>query len=232
MRIACAEIQTLIPFDAANGVFDMSNLRFLEGIGQSESLAESYNNHYRMKHPLVLKAGGKHLDNELRSASNRIDWRDFEDEFAVDFMVFNGMCKSLRHGSPGHQIGLTIHRSRLSPDFSDSEIDTLGLINQHLNNLFACFRKKEDSSAPDLAPEVLAEKFPCLSRREAEVCFLIARRFNTVEISTCLFISGRTVEKHLESIFDKLNVQSREQLRLRLGVTPATGNLALQSIDL
>ena len=34
----------------------------------------------------------------------------------------------------------------------------------------------------------------------------------------CLSIANRTVEKHLESIFEKLAIHSREELRLKMGV--------------
>ena len=64
----------------------------------------------------------------------------------------------------------------------------------------------------------LSRRFPSLSRREVEVCSLIAGRLSTAEIATCLSIANRTVEKHLESIFEKLEVHSREELRFKIGV--------------
>ncbi len=76
---------------------------------------------------------------------------------------------------------------------------------------------------PSVSAQTIGEKFRSLSRREAEVCSLVARRLSTAEIATCLFISPRTVEKHVEIIFDKLDARSREQLRWRLGVLPSVG---------
>lgn len=73
---------------------------------------------------------------------------------------------------------------------------------------------------PALLVDGIATKFRTLSRREAEVCSLVAHRLDTSEIAECLSISRRTVEKHLEKIFQKLSVQSRGQLRRRLGVLP------------
>jgi len=72
----------------------------------------------------------------------------------------------------------------------------------------------------DLTAEEIAGRFHVLSRREAEVCSLVGRRLTTAEIAGCLSIQQRTVEKHIENVFEKLGVQSREQLRLKLGVLP------------
>jgi DNA-binding CsgD family transcriptional regulator len=67
-------------------------------------------------------------------------------------------------------------------------------------------------------PKSLSKRFPSLSRREIEVCLLVAGRLSTSEIATCLSIANRTVEKHLENVFKKLDVQSRQELRFKLGV--------------
>jgi DNA-binding NarL/FixJ family response regulator len=111
----------------------------------------------------------------------------------------------------------------MGPGFLDSDLDTLGLVNKYLNNLYSGFDLRHDTTDPAFSTESIAERFRSLSRREAEVCSLVARRFNTAEVATYLFISCRTVEKHIESIFDKLEARSREQLRWKLGVTPHGG---------
>jgi DNA-binding CsgD family transcriptional regulator len=59
-----------------------------------------------------------------------------------------------------------------------------------------------DLSEPDLA--TLA-----LSKREREVLALVASGKTNGEIATILAISGRTVQKHLEHIFQKLGVETR-----------------------
>ena len=74
-----------------------------------------------------------------------------------------------------------------------------------------------------LTPDAIAKEFPCLSPREARLCSLVVLRLSTSEIAAHLSIGPRTVEKHLENVFGKLGVQSREQLRLRLGVLPPIG---------
>ncbi|MBI4260742.1 MAG: helix-turn-helix transcriptional regulator [Actinobacteria bacterium] len=48
-----------------------------------------------------------------------------------------------------------------------------------------------------------------LSPREAEVLLLVARGLTNPQIGEALFISARTVRKHLENVFAKLGVHTR-----------------------
>lgn len=214
MRIACLEVQTLIPFDATANVFSVFDSKLLGGMAPKDA-ATSFNSYYRYKFPPFFR--------DWRHSPEIMDWRPMgSSEFAVDFMWPNGCWKSLNHHPfPGQQIFLSIQRSRRSSDFLEWDIDTLGLVDGYLNSLYSAFDEKRGTPDSTLSAERIAERFS-LSRCEAEVCFLVASRLNTAEIATYLFISRRTVEKHIESIFEKLDVRSREQLRWKLGVTPPT----------
>jgi len=55
-----------------------------------------------------------------------------------------------------------------------------------------------------------------LSQRQAEVVFLVDKGLTNKEIGTKLFISKYTVENHLKSIYEKMNVKSRTELSYRL----------------
>ncbi len=221
MHTACIEVQALIPFDVT-GLFTTSDGKYLEGIGQNDAVNESYEKYYRFRNPFFLAKEGR-IDLGRALPTLAVDWRNFgRHEFAVDFMIPNRMCKTLSHAHEGNQIVLAIYRSSLSSDFDQIDIDTLGLVNEYLNNLNSSFEKKTSNLDSALSARGMKDKFRMLSRRESEVCFFVLERFNTAEIAANLFISRRTVEKHLESIFEKLDVRSREQLRWRLGVTPPT----------
>jgi len=206
MHTASVELQRLIPYDETAGVFDSSDGRNLEGIGKSDAVTAAYNDYYRTIRPPV--------------STWIVDWRSFGDlEYTTDFLLPNGMYKCLRYIAPGHRIYICINRSRRSPGFSESDAATLAEIDLYLNALYARFDAARSASDAALLPEGIADRFRSLSQREAEVCSLVLRRLTTFEIGACLFISGRTVEKHVESIFDKLGVKSRGQLRSRLGAT-------------
>ena len=56
-----------------------------------------------------------------------------------------------------------------------------------------------------------------LSPREHEIATLAVQGLTSREIADRLVVSARTVEKHLEHVFEKLGVASRAALRERLG---------------
>jgi hypothetical protein len=207
LHTACVEIQRVIPYDQTAGIFDASDQSSIDGFGKSDIVTTAYNSYYRTRKPLSLPS--------------IVDWRRYGTiEFAADFMFPNRMYKTLRHQAPGNRIYMCIQRSRSSPDFLDSDIDVLGIITDYINSRDAGFLRTEHPLDRGFSGEGIRDRFGSLSERESEICSLVARRFATSEIAASLFISGRTVEKHLESVFEKLDVRSREQLRWRLGVSP------------
>jgi ATP/maltotriose-dependent transcriptional regulator MalT len=60
-----------------------------------------------------------------------------------------------------------------------------------------------------------------LTSREREVALLAADGLATKEIATRLFLSKRTVDTHLDHIYRKLGISSREELPIALGSTVA-----------
>ena len=59
---------------------------------------------------------------------------------------------------------------------------------------------------------LLAEDVDALSRREREVALLASRGATAAEIAGHLFVSKRTVESHLVSVYDKLGIGSKTEL--------------------
>ena len=51
-----------------------------------------------------------------------------------------------------------------------------------------------------------------LTNRELEISNLLVQRLSNKEIAAILFISPETVKKHLNNIYSKLNVSSRQQV--------------------
>ena len=72
-------------------------------------------------------------------------------------------------------------------------------------------RKLMDRFSPKSAGPVEFRPVETLSEREMEVLKMAAEAMGNKEISEALFISARTVQAHLRSIFNKLGVGSRSE---------------------
>ena len=82
----------------------------------------------------------------------------------------------------------------------------------YINDLYSRRAGKRRAADPVLSAREIAEKFPRLSPREAEVCAHVALRLNRSEISTCLCISPRTVEFHRAHIMEKTAAKGLPEL--------------------
>lgn len=55
-----------------------------------------------------------------------------------------------------------------------------------------------------------------LTEREAEVASLFARGHSVKKVASLLFISTSTVQSHMKSVYRKLGVHSRDELKEKL----------------
>mgnify|MGYP003278960671 CR=1 FL=1 len=60
-----------------------------------------------------------------------------------------------------------------------------------------------------------------LTKREAQIALMICRRYSNREIAEELVISEKTVKKHVSNIFEKTEINKREELRRVLLSDPA-----------
>nr|WP_306283622.1 helix-turn-helix transcriptional regulator [Slackia exigua] len=60
--------------------------------------------------------------------------------------------------------------------------------------------------------EVIAARFPQLSRREREVLELLLQNYSNARIADALSVSENTVKTHVRHIYGRLDLNSRQQL--------------------
>jgi len=197
----------LIPFDVA-GVFQVSG-PCLHQIGASEKTMKAYA-YYQSRLPRTAPPPGTFLKLNWRTVPYR------NSEFVTDFIIPQGLAKSLVGTLPGNVIAMAIHRSSLALDVTDLEYAILDMLAPHVQHFYNCFDKIAKLSRSCPTKEEMAEHFPSLSHREAEVAALLCQGLTFAEIATCLFVSRRTVETHIENIYDKLDVHDKKTAIERL----------------
>lgn len=119
---------------------------------------------------------------------------------------------------PGEIVGIALNRHR--HDFTDEEAAMLELLRRPLR---ACYRRLVEreqllgmlsgTEADEIAARAVALG---LSERQSEIMHGVARGASNAEVAVSLAISRRTVEKHLQNIYARLEVTSRTQAIARL----------------
>jgi len=75
--------------------------------------------------------------------------------------------------------------------------------------IFIPFEKKQQKDSD----KQVIDRFAILSPREREVARLAACGYSNAQISEELFISVETVKRHMSTIFEKLEIKSRSELK-------------------
>lgn len=123
-------------------------------------------------------------------------------------------------------VSLVLNRSNVA--FTDHEIELLETIRPHLANLYrlgiAADRVREvPADVPFGAPDVP------LTPREREVLDWVAAGKTNRDIAAIVGASPRTVEKHLERIYEKLGVETRTAAAMRASRLSPPGRQAFRS---
>jgi DNA-binding CsgD family transcriptional regulator len=198
----------IIPSDMA-GIFQFLG-PCLHQVGSSERDLKAYESYYQFRLPWFPNSKKPAVPPDT---IGKINWRTLSyrnSEFFTDFMFPTGFAKSLTATLPEVRLVTAMHRAPMALDFTDLENAVLNVVMPHVQNFYNCFDKITKLSRFCPTKEEIAEHFPILSNREAEVAALLCQGLTFSEAATCLFISRRTVERHVESLYDKLNVHDKK----------------------
>jgi DNA-binding CsgD family transcriptional regulator len=119
--------------------------------------------------------------------------------------------------TPGNRVR-SIYLERTGKDYANRDVTLLSLLRPHLVRMCANadFRRRLNGRHG-------------LTAREGEVLGWVASGKTNAEIARILFVSPHTVRKHLENIFEKLNVRTRTAAALWARRIPATSDAAAQT---
>ena len=126
-----------------------------------------------------------------------------------------------------HQRIMAIALSRCERDYSDQERDLLTLSRPHLiqayrNALDFTDRALPSSSTPGIGPAERDLEALGLTPAQARVLRRIATGASTAAIANELQIAQRTVHKHLQRIYEKLDVSDRSAAAAKAWAKPQT----------
>ena len=216
-------LSTLIPCDQAFACFadilgdPASPHVWLMDVGGPQSAARPYVEYYFHKDPIRKLLSP-------RTSLYQVDWRSrrfFRDEFANEFargLMRIDMNAGIPLFDPSGQGAMTFGFARAGAGrrLSARDAAILRALRPHFVNYYALFKGLERLEPAEYHAAELAKGCRLLSWREAEVAVLLCRRYRNAEIASRLSISPRTVERHVEHIYFKLNVHTRADLIRKL----------------
>ncbi|MDE2573360.1 MAG: hypothetical protein KGM44_12675 [bacterium] len=158
------------------------------------------------EHPVVARYLLEPQTTVLR-ISDVLSQRHFaETALYREFYAKLGLSHELTGVLPGGAAGvLMVALERATGDFSERDRDVLALILPHVGEASAEALLAECRRAEADAPAGSAR----LTERESDVLSLVAGGATNRRIAERLGISARTVQKHLEHVYEKLNVRTR-----------------------
>ncbi|WP_275689631.1 LuxR C-terminal-related transcriptional regulator [Loigolactobacillus bifermentans] len=111
-----------------------------------------------------------------------------------------------------HFLGiLSLFRQSGRPDFTQRDLETLGLLTNHLEARLTQDRQKQVQATDKLTVTAATQKFQLTNRQQLILQKLLAGLDNAT-ICEQLYITNNTLKKHILNIYRKLQINSRIQL--------------------
>lgn len=176
--------------------------------------------HYLHVHPLVREHGRnpaavtRRIDDLLPDSAFRRTalFNEYYRKIGIDHVMAVPI-----HVDRRFLVGFVLNRSRMG--FSDRDRDLAEVVRPHLANLYRLGVAREGvRHLPADAPFDPAAAL--LTAREREVLDWVAAGKTNRDIAAILGASPRTVEKHLERIYEKLGVETRTAAVMRVRAAP------------
>jgi DNA-binding CsgD family transcriptional regulator len=132
----------------------------------------------------------------------------------AEFLRPQGIHSSIcifRHRHLNSSTLMMVNRASKRQQFREHDQAVCRIIQPHLSNLCGLYTMLENREEQPDAFDIRSE-FGMLTHTEAEIVAMLCRRYSTGMIETRLLIRRATVYKHIENIFNKLRVCSRQEL--------------------
>jgi DNA-binding CsgD family transcriptional regulator len=121
-------------------------------------------------------------------------------QLSVPIVLHPGLISSLNFGGT-------------QKNFSERDREALNIVRKHFKQ---AYQNTEAATARAMASSQPLIRFQ-LTAREAEIGLWLAEGKSNPEIAAILGLSPRTIEKHMEKILEKLNVENRTAAAIAIG---------------
>jgi DNA-binding NarL/FixJ family response regulator len=122
-----------------------------------------------------------------------------------------GLFEAIKNGAQGYLLKDTPIR-RLYSELRGVMVGETPLSGTIAAKMLAEFRQTSDFGQK--TGKDVSYAFDTLTKREKEILSLLTEGFSNHQIADCLFVSEKTVKKHLSNIFAKLQLNNRSQLAI------------------
>lgn len=211
------EIGALISCNYTLAVFKNSSGRFVDlshtnyPVQWSNALMEYYLD-------LASETSGDMFGNRVSSTIHFVDWSQTPfTELVTDYVRICGLNHScfvfLYDSYDTVRTVLVFDKTQAEP-FSDIEFETLRILYPHLNNLHKKFF--QFTTNPIGAKSKAQLHISGLTNREMEIVTFLCQGVSPANISKTLKISPGTVQRHIANIYEKMSVNSLQELLVRL----------------
>lgn len=198
-------IDSLIPFDLNQVFINREKNGLIESYkspAEIDRWIQILNNHYSTLFPVPDCAG----------ICSYYEVRDTP--LYAEFLRPQGIHSSIcifRHRHLNSSTLMMVNRASKRQQFREHDQAVCRIIQPHLSNLCSLYTMLQDQTREPDAFDIRSE-FGMLTSTEAEIVAMLCRRYTTGMIETKLLIRRSTVYKHVENIFYKLRVSSRQEL--------------------
>jgi DNA-binding CsgD family transcriptional regulator len=175
------------------------------------------------QHPLISHYA-RTRESRPRKISDFLSLREFQrldlyQEFFRDVAINYQMAVTIP-SSDALVIGIALNRA--TGDFSERDRSVLDLVRPHLTQAYQNIAQRTTLRERAEAAErtlwfASATELASLTKREHEILVLVADGKTNPQIAGRLSVSPRTVQKHLEHVYDKLGVRTRTAAAMKLG---------------
>ncbi len=206
-------ISSIVPYD--NSAIDISLSERLRpsitlSLNSDKKWEDLFNSYY-----YTISLFPEFNDNVF-SADNRKIEKSHKSEYYSDFLAPQNIRYTagftLYNSENKPYNTLVLNRTSRGGMFSTEELSLMKAAAHHLSNYCKMLLISERFKKIPVMLYELENGNTILSPRETEVIYLLVKRLKPVEIAKELKISQLTVRKHIQNIYEKLNISDRHQL--------------------